>query len=473
MKQVVGLCVLIGMLLCSVAGWAADKPTSDPAKSAPWLGDKKFTIHFAGTARDAVDELNKITGLAISPARSAARPGGPGQPGTSARMDIPVTLDFTDATLDKILLALCEQAKLVYDPLPGGSINLQEGDVKLDGRPMGEAGEYTVRVTNVSVSSNRSYALRWGAPAPDDPDENNQFNVQVRVSAKSEEAQLRLAGIDANPTATTDKGTAVENQFPNAPIWAQRMVRPGGFDIGSFPMNISLRYPTDGAATISKLEGNLRLYSSAKIVELQIPAGSVGKSFAQDGMTVKVDSWDKAGKGETVTLTTTGGQAGPGWTGGGVQVMTMTMAGGAPGAPAAGGRAGVAGAAGGAPPIVINAPGAAPGQAPPAGPRGAVVVGAGGGGLMNVQGPAGMWGNGFVGGKGFGMGNSQSVTIVTKDGQEQQTGMSSMSTTGDGTTRCTYQIAGGLDVDYLRFVSVVRGPADKTVPFVIENIPLP
>ena len=172
-------------------------------------------------------------------------------------------------------------------------------------------------------------------------------------------------------------------------------------------------------------------------------------------MSVKVESWAKTGQGETVMLTTTGGQ---GMTAGGaVQVTTMVTTGAAPGAPAAG--AGAAGNPPMVPVVVINGAGAGAGTVLPAGPRGAA-MGGGAGRAMNIQGPAGAWANG------------QSVTVVTKDGKEQQMGMSSMMS-GNGPTRSTYQIPAGLDVDYLRFVSVARGPADKTVPFVIESIPLP
>jgi hypothetical protein len=97
---------------------AQPAPAGPAPSSAPYLGEAKYTVHLAGSLKNVLDDLGKIVGrLIFLPPQNG---GGNGEP---SKGDVMVKLDFDDATLDQMLLSVCKQAGVVYDAPAGGSSN--------------------------------------------------------------------------------------------------------------------------------------------------------------------------------------------------------------------------------------------------------------------------------------------------------------------------------------------------------------
>jgi hypothetical protein len=134
-------------------------------------------VQVVGTIQDAFRELEKVTGWHFVLTGKGA---------TRERYNEPVALDFTDQPLDVILLGLCEQAGLVYDvPMGARWVQLRVGDLKQDPRPATVAGDYVVRVTDVRLSSQRSFALRWGEAFTGEPDTSESLTLTLAICPRS------------------------------------------------------------------------------------------------------------------------------------------------------------------------------------------------------------------------------------------------------------------------------------------------
>lgn len=385
-------------LAASSAAWVWAQ--GDPAASAPWLGGEKYTVHTAGTLREVVAELSRLTGRRIVLSGRQTAPGVWEQdPG-----DAPVTLDFDNAPLEQILLTLCEQAGKVYE-LPGaaaamgGFIMLRTGDPRLDARPSVDVGDYVIRVSAVSITTRRTASFRWGEATPGPPETFEGTQVGIQVTPKHAEASWHLAGLSPGLRAVPDQGEPLEQPARGPagyylPFWA----------VPSGPAWLSLPAPPEGATRFNRLEGALVLFSNVKATELVIPPNSEGQTFEQDDVRVKVEAWK--------------------WQEGTLAVNLTAQC----------------------PPL--------PKTTPSPGPD-----------------------------------NWHTAVLVTKDGSRQVAPLQTFAS-GEGSVQLSFRFSlppppaagGGAagpvpgppgEVDHLRLTLVRTGSADKTVPFVIENVPLP
>ncbi|MCE5253145.1 MAG: hypothetical protein LLG45_02875 [Actinomycetia bacterium] len=427
------------------------QPQADYSRSAPYLGDKTYTVHVAGTVRDAFTELRKATGLYFSPAFDT--PGRPGVVQSPARfMETPVLLDFENTTLDKILLSMCEQAGLVYEVNAGQMITFRLGDLKLDSRPTVGVEDFTLRVTGAGITSRRNFIFGWGWDTPDQPDYNDQLYVTLQISAKSPEAMSRLAGIGGSLKAATDKGSTLDSPMVgpdgDRPIMVSRVTGgPGGLSgLTSYPAQLIFTAPTDGAQKVTRLQGNLLLFSDVSSIDLRIPAGAgPGESFEQNGTKLTVESSKQLGDGFEIVLR----RADP---------PRPTP----PPPPP--------------PPAPVPLPG---GPVPPLGPAAAggpaapppmppVPGAARPGALLAVTEQAAATYARYYGG----MSAPERVLAVDKEGREFPA--ASMSTSmRNGVTTVTLTFRGVPDPAFVRYTATRRGAPDKLLPFVIENIPIP
>lgn len=378
---------LLGVVgLSGVAANAAEWPSS-----APRLGPRTYTITFTGSVEEALQELRLLTQVYLE------RPSGDAA-------NIPVVLDFKNATLDAILLSLCEQAGLVYDAEGGGQyIRLRPGDLHADPRPTALVDDYVVRVTDVTVNSRRSQRFRWGQPEPDPPEYYDGIQVTLSVAARTEEALAYLAGLDGAATAQTDTGETL--RAPEGLVmWFPQAFRFGGSEtllIRETSVNLP---PAPQAATeLRSLQGALRLYSTVKTQVFQLSPDDLGLARENDDVTAKLLKWD---------LTPT----------------ALALA------------------------VEVSAP-------PLAAPARTVA-----------------WH-----GHGFG------VTAALMDAEGKEVGrLTSTGASGDGKTmRCEFQFslitprfdavapAPPAQAHHALLTVVRRGPADRTLPFVLHSIPLP
>lgn len=283
----VGSVALVVAVLCVSLAWGQERPSS-----APWLGEEEYSIEFEGTLQDALSTLQELTGrrIAIPPARPRD-PGTPPPPPVD--MDQPITLQFEQTRLDEILLALCEQAEVVYGTPDISTIHLSPGNPALDPRPAEVVDQYVLRVTRVGIGLNTELHLRWGEPLPAASTMTDRLSVWLDVEAPSLEAFARLAGVDVGLRGTTDTGLVLTPD--------ERMARrPGGVltmlpsfgrpTVVTVPAQLSA--PPEGPQMLTTLEGKLKLYSEVKMTQVRIEPDSAGRTFTEDDVTVTVRRWN-------------------------------------------------------------------------------------------------------------------------------------------------------------------------------------
>lgn len=435
------------------------QPQADYSRSAPYLGDKTYTVHVAGTVRDALTELRRATGLYFSPAFDT--PGRPGVVQSPAKlMETPVLLDFENATLDKILLSMCEQAGLVYEVNAGQMITFRLGDMKLDSRPTAGVEDFTLRVTGAGITSRRNFTFGWGWETPDQPDYNDQLYVTLQISAKSPEAMSRLAGIGGSLKAATDKGSTLDSPMVgpdgDRPIMVSRVAGGPGVlsGLASYPTQLIFTAPTDGAQKITRLQGNLLLFSDVSNIDLRIPAGAgPGESFEQNGTKLTVESSRQLEDGFEIILRRTDAPR-PTPPPPPPPPAPVPL----PGGPVQPARPGAL------PPAGLGAPGA-PAAPPPMPPvPGAARPGV----LVAVTEQTAATYTRYYGS----MSAPERVFAVDKEGREFPA-VSTSTTMRDGVITVALTFRGVKDPDFVRYVATRRGAPDKLLPFVIENIPIP
>lgn len=265
-----------------------------PLPGAPPLGGEKYSIHAAGVLKDIIQQLMKLTG------RQIYLQGGPPPAGGEPvdKGNAPVGLNLDNATLDQIMAEVCKQAGVVYEVQPGGwggqgaPISLRPGDPTLDSRPTVEAGDYLLRVVTVSIQSGRNLNFRWGEAAPAPAQVYKSTQIRVEATAKTVDASRALAGINSKVKGLPDKGDPMEvgGQGPTGyimPFWDYGGDRSGM----SRQTSINLPAPPEGATKLTRLEGNLMLYSTVKVTEVRVSPDSEGQVFKQDDVTATVTSW--------------------------------------------------------------------------------------------------------------------------------------------------------------------------------------
>jgi hypothetical protein len=301
MRHTAAYTLVLALAVLAISAYAADAPIP----KGPSLGDQKYTIRVAGILDDVVPYIAKVTGRHIMLQLGA--PNDP-QKGAAKKM-MPVDLDFKDATLSTILMSLCTQVGLVYESQGGGGyVQLRDGNPDIDSRPTVVLQDYVVCVRSTSVSINRTYQMGWGMTLPDAPGVSESFQISLDVAARAPAADLCLAGIDGNATATTDKGTALERDKRfgggDADYYMPIQRNGGPMSMGRMPGQQYLQFalPPAGVHTITRLEGALRLYSVIKTTELKIPAESEGQTIKDDDVSLTVKSWKKDNQGAAVTL---------------------------------------------------------------------------------------------------------------------------------------------------------------------------
>jgi hypothetical protein len=288
--RTIALCLLLAF--CSSA--LADPPMPSPA---PPLGPEKYTIHTSGTLRDIVPGLATLTHRQIWLDTSSRHGPPPAKPVD----DTPVSLNFDNATLGDILLSLCTQAGVVYE-VPAGfygsqgpPITLRPGDPAADGRPTAFLDDYTLRVTRINAGQNRAATFRWGSTSPDKPAPTSQLQITIDVIPRSPDAALRFAGVQAHASAVPDAGKPIESDARMPIDYYQPTQRDPWGRAGREAAYVTLPLPDPAATVLTRLEGNLTLFSQVKVTELRIPPDSEGKTFTQDDVTATVRTWKREG----------------------------------------------------------------------------------------------------------------------------------------------------------------------------------
>jgi hypothetical protein len=137
------------------------------------------------------------------------------------------------------------------------------------------------------------------------PRVNESLQVALEVIPKTLDAGRRLAGIDHKMTAVTDGGVAlqVDTRQLGAPDYYR--LPEGGCGEGAVGTGVLARplrppqyvqFPPlpAGVHRLARLEGSLRLFSDVRITELKIPADSQGQTLKQGDITLTVKSWRKS-----------------------------------------------------------------------------------------------------------------------------------------------------------------------------------
>lgn len=286
--------VVVMLVPCVSVAWGQEAPSS-----APWLGDQPYSIQFEGKLRDALIAVERLGGR-----RVIYRQPGP-QEGMTAPVDMErtVRLQFEQATLDQILLSLCEQAGVVYD-VAGDmrSVMLRRGNPRLDPRPVEVVDQYALRVSRVTILLTTALTLRWGEPPPREPTLTDRLNVTLDLDARSPELFARIGGFDPMLRGTTDTGLVL------APD--ESMLRQSGDLLPSFSrpnflgitVNVGLPAPPEGPRMLTTLEGKLRLHSDVKLTQVRLEPDSAGKAITEDDVTVTVRQWNQGQNNLTVNL---------------------------------------------------------------------------------------------------------------------------------------------------------------------------
>lgn len=377
---------------------AAGAP-ADAAKvpSADFLGPKLYTLQMVGTVQDALRDLEKLTGLHFFVQ---------GRGSDRAQADAPVALDFTNATLDVILLGLCEQAGLVYDvPMGGSFIQLRRGDIAQDPRPSTLVGDYIIRVTDVRVSIQRFFAIRWGEAFTEEPTTSENLSIGLQVCPRSLGASYQFGAVLPGAKATTEKGALIESPERGGGYYGPaRLGRGGSEQVMPITQQVQLPAPTDGSLSLTQLEGSLHIFPDAKPMSVDLTAESKGKTLELGPEKLTVEDWSRQGPNLQVSLR--------------------------------------------------RVP-------PPRPPAPATVQG------QDVQGQ-----RAFI----LSMAPNPAqahVVAIGADGVEYPAQSTSMSGGGDGTWKMQYVFGNVVGTATVRYTAIIRGEAEKQLPFVIHNIPLP
>jgi hypothetical protein len=262
-----------------------------------------------------VDALGKLTHRQIWLNTGLGR-GAPPPPTPKGLEDMPVSLNFDNATLTDILMYLCTQASLIYE-VPAGfygpqgpPIQLHPGDPKVDGRPTCVLDDYTLRVTRVTTTQSRETEFHWGTASPSRPDPSNQLGITIDITPHSDEAARLYAGIRAGVRAVPNVGKPLEPDRRMGPSYVYGVQR-GPWDTGTLqPAQLSLPMPDPAATMLTRLEGELVQFSEVKVTEIKIPAdggagpaGSPeGKTFTKDDVRATVTVWRRQGTELQVTI---------------------------------------------------------------------------------------------------------------------------------------------------------------------------
>jgi hypothetical protein len=398
------------LLLSAVASALAQAPEppgpaqaaalpADAAKvpSADFLGPKLYTLQMVGTVQDALRDLEKLTGWHF-----AVVGKGPDR----GRNDDPVALDFTDATLDVILLGLCEQAGLVYDvPMGGNFIQLRRGDLTQDPRPSAMVDDYVIRVTDVRISTQRSFAMRWGEAFTEEPTTFENLSIGLQVCPRSLAAAYQLGAMLPGTKATTEKGTLLESPDRGGAYYGSgRYQRGGSEQVVPITQQVQLAAPTDGSLSLTQLEGSLHIFPDAKPMSVDLTADSKGKTLDLGPEKLTVEDWSQQGPNLIVSVRRV---------------------------------------------------------APPRPPATVALQG------QDVQGQ-----------RAFALSVASfpaqaQVVAIGADGVEYPAQSTSMSGGGDGTWKLQYVFGNVAEVATVRYTAIIRGEAEKQLPFVVHNIPLP
>ncbi|MBU0610573.1 MAG: hypothetical protein KKI08_22005 [Armatimonadetes bacterium] len=281
-------------------------PVDSPVESAPWVGSAPITVHFKGTLRAALAELERQSHVEICGPfrRVSSHKSEPFAPSVAVR------LDGESAPLNRMLLSLCRQAGLVYVVYTNQNpyLFVRQGDLNLDSRPTARCGEYRVRVRSVTRSWSRKRDLQAGPPLVTGQAAAEGLSLNLETEARTQPAALRVGGVDPTLRLTFDRGPACEATAGGYKGSRFKFVSLFNCSYGRqlstvAAADLSLPPPPPGASMIRRLEGKLWLYPDARATTLHIPAASEGRTVQQDGVTVMVSKWRHAAGAVQVELT--------------------------------------------------------------------------------------------------------------------------------------------------------------------------
>ncbi len=304
MKLCVQKLVLFSAVVLLVSLTSPSMAQTDEPYKGPWLGPARYTISIADTLPEVVKELRRVTKVFIS-GPHGPRPEPPGQTQVGGWDEVPVSLEFEDATLSVILYDLCSQVGLVYEAAGGGRhVTLRVGDPEIDGRPTVRVGEYTLRIGRMSVVHDRHLRFRWGAEPTGEPSVEDILAVSMTIVADTQDALEQYAGIAAGPTGVTDTGAVCDGptHAVERSMWGSLRGREGPL---SHDANLRLDAPPDDATELARLEGNLMLFEHVQQTRVKIPPGSEGKTIEKDGINCVVKKWSHEGSTVRVELEST------------------------------------------------------------------------------------------------------------------------------------------------------------------------
>ena len=272
-----------------------------PLEGAAALGDEKFTVHLDGLLTDVLKALSKTTKREIW-LQGAREPGEPQPPGAKPvtrkgmeKATAPVKLDFDNAPLAEILGSVCKQAGVIGEVDDAEHVRLREGDPNLDARPTANVGDYVLRVDKVTYNCERTYTLERGAGVPEAPEETGSLELHLGITSKSPQADQLLAGIGLTVKATTDLGGTLKpdrEPDPEDPPDAMEPIERHGAEASPMPLDhvpdLRFAQPPPGVKKLTRVEGILYLYSTVKTTELKLPLAEKGKASRQDDVAVTI-----------------------------------------------------------------------------------------------------------------------------------------------------------------------------------------
>jgi hypothetical protein len=294
MRYGLALVVVAAVLAMRVPVGAAEA-----IEGAAALGDEKLTVHLEGVLYDVLERLSKAAKWMVWLEGFEPEDEDGGKPNLTGKATVPVKVDLDKAPLAEIVAAICRQAGLVGEVEGERSVRLWEGDPNVDPRPTARAGDYILRITDISRASEHSFAPVRGKPLPEEPDVAASLTLSLAVTPGSLEADRLLAGIGTEVKVTTDKGGTLavfrkdepdDTTVPMQPIYRESDGDQWRGTCTDVPA-IVLDEPSPGVRKLTLVEGSLYLYSALKTTALEVSPGDVGRAAKRDDVAVTLSTW--------------------------------------------------------------------------------------------------------------------------------------------------------------------------------------
>jgi hypothetical protein len=218
--------------------------------------------------------------------------------------DVMVKVDFDNATLDQILLSICRQAGVVYDAPNGGGVLYEGWPIPL------RVGDPQVDLRpKVNVGDYTLHVTNIRR----ETNSSKWFRWGGPLPDKADSQGGILLGLQIN-SRTLDaarKLAGVSPYYASPPNPPPGPVGRGPYLAAVWPgvggvtreMSIGISYPAPPPETrMGHFEGDLVLFSALKVTELKITPDAVGQTFTQDDISMTEKTWKMDGQQLTLEL---------------------------------------------------------------------------------------------------------------------------------------------------------------------------